>query len=121
MTHDAAFGDIRIRSVALDAALVEACAIVVLSGRSANVYPPCGAPQMFVGLSPAEGARALFLRWSQSGQPPEPSRSGAWIVIPDGAVACPGFWRPADAPANWIDPEDVRARIMRQRAAAGLA
>src|SRR5580692_5965710 len=69
VTHDAAFGDIAIRGAALDGVLVEACAIVVLLGRSANVYPPCGAPHMIVGLSPGEASRAPFLRWSQSGQP----------------------------------------------------
>ena len=121
ITCDSALGDLRIRSIAVDAALVEACAIVVLSGHQANVYPPCGAPQMIVGLSPAEAARALFLRWQQSGQPPELPRVGAWIRIPDGIVASSGFWRPAGAPAGWVDPEDVRARVQRQRAAAGLA
>jgi hypothetical protein len=121
VTHDAAIGDIRIRSIALDGALVEACALIVLSGKSANVYPPCGALHMLVGLSPAEAARALFLSWSQSGQSPELARPGAWIRVPDGAVACPGFWRPAGAPSGWVDPEDVRARVQRQRSAAGLA
>jgi len=120
VTHDAAFGDIRIRSIALDGALVEACGLVVLSGESMNVYLPCGA-QMLVGLSPAEGARALFLKWTQSGQPPDVPRAGAWIRIEDGFVATPGFWRPAGAPAGWVDPEDIRARIHRQRVNAGLA
>lgn len=121
VTHDAALGDIAIRGAALDGVLVEACAIVVLSGRSANVYPACGAPHMIVGLAPAEAARAMFLRWNQSGQPPNLARSGAWITIEDGIVATPGFWRPAGAPAGWIDGEDVRARVQRQRAAAKLA
>ena len=116
-----AFGDIRIRSIALDGALVEACAIVVLLGNGANIYPPCGAPHMLVGLSSAEAARALFLRWSQSGQPPELARPAAWIVTPDGIVATPGCWRPAGAPVGWIDQEDVRARVQRQRVAVGLA
>jgi hypothetical protein len=121
VTHDAAFGDLAIRGAVLDGVLVEACALVVLLGRSANVYPPCGAPYMLVDLSPAEGARALFLRWAQSGQPPEPARPGAWIRVPDGFIATSGFWRPAGAPAGWVDPEDVRVRVGRQRAAAGLA
>jgi hypothetical protein len=121
VTHDAAFGDIMIRGAALDSAIVEACAIVVLLGRSANVYPPCGAARMIVGLSPAESARALYLRWIQSGQPPELSRASAWIAVEDGIVATPGFWRPSGASAGWVDPEDVRARVGRQRAAAGLA
>lgn len=121
VTHDVAFGNLAVRSIAVDDALAEACAFVVLSGRNMNVYPPCGAPHMIVGLSPAEGARGLFLRWQQSGAPPELPRSGAWIRIPDGIVATPGAWRPAGAPAGWVDPEDVRVRIMRQRAAVGLA
>jgi hypothetical protein len=121
VTHDAVFGDLRIRSIAVDAALVEACAIVVLSGHQANVYPPCSAPSMLVGLSPAEAARVLLLRWNQSGQAPELPRAGAWIRVPDGIIACPGFWRPAGAPASWVDPEDVRARVQRLRALAGLA
>lgn len=121
VTHDAALGDIRIRSIALDGVLVEACALVVLSGRSSNVYPPCAAPRMIVGLSPAESARGLFLRWSQSGKPPELARESAWITAPDGIVATSGSWRPAGASMGWVDPEDIRARIQRQRVAAGLA
>lgn len=121
VTHDAVFGDLKVHRAALDGALVEACAIVVLAGRSANVYPPCGAPKMIVGLSPAEGARALYLRWTQSSQAPDLPRFSAWITIEDGIVAMPGFWRPAGAPEGWMDPEDVRARVARQRAAAGLA
>ena len=121
VTHDAAFGNLAVRSIALDAALAEACALVVLSGRNANVYPPCGAPLMVVGLSPAEAARAIFLRWHQSGQPPDLARPGAWITVPDGIVAMPGSWRPSGAPAGWVDPEDVRVRVGRLRATAGLA
>jgi hypothetical protein len=121
VTHDAAFGDLAIRGASLDAALLEACASVVLLGRSANVYPPCAGQQMFVALSPAESARALFLTWTRSGNPPALPRPGAWITIDDGIVATPGFWRPQGAPAGWIDPEDVRTRIARQRGAAGLA
>lgn len=121
VTHDAAIGNLAVRSIVIDGALAEACAIVVISGRNANVYPPCGAPQMIVGLSPVEGARVLLLRWQQSGSPPDLPRHGAWITTPDGIVATPGFWRPAGAPASWVDPEDVRARVGRQRAAQGLA
>ena len=120
VTHDAAFGNIAIRSIALDGALAEACALVVLLGRNANVYLPCGA-QMLVGLSPVESARALFLRWAQSGQPPDLARPSAWITVPDGIIASSGFWRPAGASASWVDPEDVRVRIQRQRRVAGLA
>jgi hypothetical protein len=121
VTHDAAFGNLAVRSIAFDDVLAEACGLVVLSGRNANVYPPCSAPCMLVALSPAEAARALFLKWHQSGQPPELPRRSAWIVAPDGFVASSFSWRPADAPAGWVDPEDVRARIQRQRVNAGLA
>jgi len=121
VTHDAAFGNLAIRGAPLDAALVEASALVVLLGQNANVYPPCGAPQMLVGLSPAEGARALYLRWSQSGRPPDLPRSSAWIRVPDGFVATSGAWRPVGALASWVDSEDVRVRVQRQRHAAGLA
>lgn len=121
VTHDVAFGDIKVRGATLDEAIADACAIIVLSGRSANVYPPCGAPAMLVGLQPAEGARALYVRWQQSGAPPELPRLCAWITTEDGIVATSGFWRPAGAPASWVDPEDVRVRIARQRAGAGLA
>jgi hypothetical protein len=121
VTHDVAFGNLAVRGMAVDAVLAEACAIVVLAGRSANVYLPCGAPYMLVGLSPAEGARALFLRWQQSSQPPELPRSGAWITIEDGIVATPGYWRPLGASPGWVEPEDVRVRVARQRRAAGLA
>jgi len=121
VTHDAALGEIAVRSIALDDAIVEACALTVLRGRSANVYLPCGAPQMLVGLSPAESARALFLRWGQSGRPPDLARPSAWITVPDGFIATSGAWRPVGAPAGWMDQEDVRVRVQRQRAAAGLA
>jgi hypothetical protein len=121
VTHDQALGDIAIRAAPLDVMLVDGCGLVVLRGRSANVYPPCGAPRMLVGLQPAEGARALYLRWSQSGQPPNLPRPSAWITVEDGFVATPGAWRPAGAPMGWMDPEDVRVRVARQRAAAGLA
>jgi hypothetical protein len=121
VTHDAAFGNLAIRAVAIDDTLVEACAFTVLFGRGVNVYPPCSAPCMLVGLQPAEAARALYLRLSQSGVMPDPPRAGAWIVLQDGIVATPGFWRPSGAPAWWVDPEDVRARVGRLRAAAGLA
>ena len=120
VTHDAALGDLAVRGFASGGWLLEASAIVVLLGRSANVYPPCGAPRMLVALQPAEGARALFLRWGQSGQPPEIPRPGAWIHLDDGIAATPGFWAPAGAPAGWVDPEDVRARIGRLRAAEGI-
>ncbi len=109
------------RGAALDAAIYEACAFVVLLGRSANVYPPCGAPHMIVGLTPIESARALYLRWSQSGQPPDLARPSTWITAPDGIVASSTYWRPAGAPVGWIDPEDILVRIARQRAAAKLA
>jgi hypothetical protein len=121
VTHDAALGNLAIRGCALDAALVEGCALTVLSGQNMNIYPPCGAPRMLVGLEPAEAARALYLRWQQSGQPPELPRPSAWIVTADGLVASSSYWRPIDASASWVDPEDVCARIQRQRAAAGLA
>jgi len=121
VTHDAAFGNLAVRGIAFDDALAEACGLVVLSGRNANVYPPCSAPYMLVALSPAEAARALFVRWHQSGQPPELPRRSAWIRIPDGFVATPGAWRPVGALASWVDPEDVRVRVQRQRHAAGLA
>jgi hypothetical protein len=121
VTSDLVLGNIAIRGIALDAAIIEACAIVVLSGRNANVYPPCGAPRMIVGLSPGEAGRALYLRWSQSGHPPELARSSAWITVEDGIVATSGHWRPAGVPIGWVDPEDIRVRVQRQRVAAGLA
>jgi hypothetical protein len=120
VTHDAALGDIAVRAIPLDTVLVEACASVVLLGRSVNIYPPCGATHMLVGLSPAESSRALFLRWSQSDQPPDLPRLSAWITVEDGIVATSGYWRPAGAPTGWMDPEDVRVRVARQRVAAGL-
>ena len=120
VTHDAAFGNLAVRGIALDDALAEACGLVVLAGKNANIYLPCHAP-MLVALSPAEAARVLFLKWHQSGQPPELPRRSAWIVAPDGFVASSFSWRPVDAPAGWVDPEDVRARIQRQRVNAGLA
>jgi hypothetical protein len=121
VVSDVALGNIEVHGAPLDAAITEACALVVLLGRSANIYPPCGAPRMIVGLQPAQGARALFLRWSQSGQMPDIPREGAWITTEDGAVASPTYWRPAGAPASWIEPEGLLERVARQRAAAKLA
>jgi hypothetical protein len=102
VTHDAALGNLSLRDEAVGPALIEACAIVVLLGRNANVYPPCGTPRMIVSLTPIESARAIHLRWRQSGQSPELARPGAWITIPDGVVATPGYWRPPRR-ARWVD------------------
>lgn len=121
VTHDAALGNLAVRGFELDPAITEACAACVLSGRSENVYPPCGAPRMMVGLQPGEAARALYLRWQQSGRAPEPPREGAWIRVGDGIVATPGFWRPSGAGAGWVEPEDVRVRVARLRRVEGLA
>ncbi|MGO9833552.1 MAG: hypothetical protein ACLP1X_04990 [Polyangiaceae bacterium] len=121
VTHDVALGDLALRGEPVGAVLIEACGIVVLLGRSVNVYPPCGAPRTIVGLTPIESARVLHVRWLQLGQPPDLARPSAWITIEDGIIASSGFWRPAGAPASWVDQEDVGVRIQRQRAGAGLA
>ena len=120
VTHDVVFGNIRVRGVPLDDCLVEACAFAVLRGRSLNVYPLLGA--MIVGLTPVEGARALYLRWRQSGVPPEPPYRGGtrWFTLDDGIVASPGSWKPEGADRQWRAPESFIDRVARQRAAAGL-
>jgi hypothetical protein len=121
VTHDVALGDIRIRGIPLDACLAEACAFAVLRGRSLNVYPPTG--PMLVALTPAEGARALFVKWRQSGLPPEPPYRGgtAWFLMDDGVAAAPGCWQPLGASRDWrMLEEPFLDRIARQRAAAGL-
>ena len=120
VTHDVVFGNIRVRGVPLDDCLVEACAFAVLRGRSLNVYPLLGA--MIVGLTPVEGARALYLRWRQSGVPPEPPYRGGtrWFILDDGIVASPGSWKPEGADRQWRAPESFIDRVARQRAAAGL-
>jgi hypothetical protein len=121
VTHDIALGNVRIRGVLVDACIAEACAFAVLRGGSLNVYPPVG--EMIVNLSPAEGARALFLRWKQSGLAPElPHRGGsAWLTADDGMIAARGAWKPAGAGPQWqVLEEPLADRIARQRAAAGL-
>jgi hypothetical protein len=121
VTHDAVLGDLALRGEPVGDVITEACAIVVLLGRNANVYPPCGAPRAIVGLTPIESARVLHVRWLQSGRPPDLARPSAWITVEDGIVASPGYWRPTGAPQSWMEQEDIRVRLQRQRAAAGLA
>ncbi|MGH3304005.1 MAG: hypothetical protein ACRDOK_20480 [Streptosporangiaceae bacterium] len=118
--HDVALGNVMIRGEPMTTCLADACAFVLLRGRSANVYLPCGA-QMLVGLTPVEAARVLYLRWQQSGAPPDLPHEDAWIVIDDGIIACPNAWRPASADESWIEPEELGRRVQRQRVAAGLA
>lgn len=121
VTHDAVLGNIRIRGLFVDDCISEACAFAVLRGRSLNAYLPDG--PMLVGLTPVEGARALHLRWKQSGMPPEPPHRGgsAWITAVDGVIALPGCWKPLGAGPQWESLEEpILARLQRQRAAAGL-
>lgn len=126
VTHDAVFGDIEIRGHALDDLLEEACAWVVLRGRSANIYPPGENAEMLVGLTPIEAARALYIRWMQSGIPPELFDEGSWIVADDGLIAGPWAWMPPeyDDFDVWLCDMHMYGgpeQIQRQRAAAGLA
>lgn len=116
VTHDRALGNIRVRGFFLDQCLAEACAFAVLRGRSINVYLPVGA--MVVGLQPIEGARALHLKWRQSGVPPELPGRG-WLLFDDGVASAPGCWKPEGAGRQWSE-EPFLERIQRQRAAAGL-
>ena len=119
VTHDGVFGDVRIRGRFVDDCLTEACAFAVLRGRPLNVYPLTGS--MLVALTPIEGGRALYIRWRQSGLPPEPPFRGGtgWLLLNDGIAAAPGFWRPVGADRRWIE-EPCLERIQRQRAEAGL-
>jgi hypothetical protein len=78
---------------------------------------------MIVNLSPVEGARALHLKWKQSGAAPTlPHRNGsAWIVADDGVIAAPGCWKPLGASQQWQALEEpILTRLQRQRAVAGL-
>ena len=121
VTHDVALGDLRIRGIRADDCLAEACTFAVLRGKSLNVYLPVGA--MLTSLSPAEAARTLYLRWRQSGQPPELPHLGgaAWLLLDDGVVAARGAWKPVGAGRDWAALEEpIVDRIQRQRAAAGL-
>jgi hypothetical protein len=121
VTHDVALGNLRIRDLLVDACVEEACAFAVLRGRSLNVYLPVG--PMLVALQPAEGARALYVRWRQSGLAPEPPyRGGAcWFLMDDGICAAPGSWKPQGAGRDWrMLEEPFLERVARQRAAAGL-
>ena len=116
VTHDAVYGNVRVRGHFIDDCLAEACAFAVLRGRSLNVYPPLG--NALVGLSPIEGGRVLHVRWRQSGAVPAlPSRG--WILLDDGIASAPGSWRPAGANLQWPE-EPFLERIARQRAEAGL-
>lgn len=116
VTHDAVYGNVRVRGHFIDDCLAEACAFAVLRGRSLNVYPPLG--NALVGLSPIEGGRVLHVRWRQSGAVPAlPSRG--WILLDDGIASAPNSWRPAGANLQWPE-EPFLERIARQRAEAGL-
>ena len=126
VTHDAVLGDIAIRGEFLNDALVEACAYTVLQGRAQNVYLPGEDSNMLVGLTPIEAARALHVRWMQSGRPPQLPTDGAWIFLPDGPLAVPYGWVPDGInPDWWLETEAANESIVdiihRQRAAAGLA
>ena len=116
VTHDVALGNLRIRGTRVDACISEACAFAVLRGRSLNVYPFYG--EMLTALQPAEAARALFIRWRQSGRPPELPGRG-WFLLDDGVATAPSAWRPQGAGREWRE-EPIVQRIARQRAAAGL-
>ncbi len=122
VVHDRVLGDLAIErgpiAFVLDGCLAEGCAYVVLLGATRNVYLPGEEMEMLVGLTPVEAARALHLRWAQSGQPPELLNVQAWIFLDDG-IALTG-WRPADADENWFDPEPLDERVHRQRELAGL-
>jgi hypothetical protein len=121
VSHDAALGDIAIRGEPLTDCLAEACAYVVLRGRTMNVYLPGEDAEMLVGLSPAEAARALHVRWRQTGVPPEPHNELAWLYGDDGIIA--DGWSPVgvDLCEWWEREEPLDQRIRRQRQAAGLA
>jgi hypothetical protein len=98
----------------------------VLKGRSQNVYPPGESAEMLVALSPVEGARALYLRWAQSGRPPELLDEEAWLFADDGLIASPGSWMPPeyDDYEMWLCEMHMFSgpdQILRQRRAAGLA
>ncbi len=122
VTHDRVLGDIEIRGVPLDPPLEEACSWVVLRGIRTNVYP-IGRTEMLVGLSPIEAARALHVRWRQSGVPPVMLDDEAWFFADDGLIASPFDWKPVDVDEEeWLcGMEPVHEHIRRQRAEAGLA
>lgn len=126
VTHDAVLGNIEIRAWPLDELLEEACAWTVLQGRSQNVYPPVGGEtaEMLVALTPVESARALYLRWQQSGRPPELLNERAWLVADDGLIAGPWAWMPPEYTdwGVWLCERTFGAeQIRRQREGAGLA
>jgi hypothetical protein len=119
ITHDRALGDIAVRGEPLNEPLIEACALTVLRGRSANVYLPCNS-EMIVGLTPIEAARALYLQWLQSGQSPKLPHYEGWLFADDGYIAVPDCWgEDALYAIELVEPIDEQIR--RQRAAAGLA
>lgn len=123
VTHDAALGDIAIRGFWMNEALAQACAYVVLLGRSHNVYLQVY-EDMLVALTPIEAARALHIRWMQSGRPPELLNDRAWLFGDDGLIGDPQCWIPIGYDVEeWLvtQMEDVPAQLRRQREAAGLA
>ena len=124
VTHDAVLGDIEIRGWPLYELLEQACASTVLIGHSQNVYPPGENAEMFVGLTPIEAARALHVRWQQSGRPPELLDEYAWLFADDGLIASPLSWMPPeyDDFDTWLcDNVGGPEQIHRMRQAAGLA
>jgi hypothetical protein len=126
VTHDAALGDVAILrgtlAFYLDDCIVEACALVVLRGQQMNVYPPRPEDELLVALTPVEAARALHVRWRQSGRPPGLPNPEAWLHGDDGVIAY--GWRPTGIDPDVWDCEIVEplhVRVHRQRVAAGLA
>jgi hypothetical protein len=121
VTHDGVLGDIRVKGHFLNNCVAEACAIVVLFGKTANIYPACDS-EMTVGLRPIEAARALFLRWQQSGVATSFPDEDRWLRADDGLIAVSDCFIPAGQdPDNWVEEEPIDERIQRQRLAAGLA
>jgi len=122
VTHDAVLGDIEVRGVPLDLPLEQACAWVTLRGHRTNVYPVGETSEMLVGVTPVEAARALFLRWLQSGVPPELLNEEAWFFADDGLIESPVCWKPEGVDDEvWLcEMEPLDKQVRRQRAAAGL-
>lgn len=122
VTHDQALGDIAIRGEFLDYCLAEAAVYVVLAGHAMNVYLPGADARMIVALKPIEAARALYVRWQQSGASPELPHYEGWLFAADGAIADPCCWLPEyREPGIYFDLEPIDEQIRRQRAEAGLA
>ena len=115
VTHDAVYGNVRVRGHFIDDCLAEACAFAVLRGRSLNVYPPLG--NALVGSVPLKGGEFYMFVGARAArfQPPQSGLDSCLMTASQARPAAGGL----RANLQWPE-EPFLERIARQRAEAGL-